>query len=293
MSRSYKKVGAYAWAGGSDKWNRSRYHRDERRKVKAICHEVEMAWEPDIPYDPNEIDIPSSDSLYCEVYHFGLCDIPYKDWMDEEYNPDCTVYEQPLVGSWESIADDIVMNAVDYSLHSADKYSWASDGGAYWRDDKSSIRTVFDRDIFGAPQHSWRWNYKESTVWERYIAERNARHNKKHPQLSVHIEYRKLTFSDPIWGDSFSSFRRVAVVPYNREHKYPNSVFDGIDGEVTRVSVYKRRGPKQLQNPKWDVIDYVISIAPTTFHGPKDLIEWLRAHQEDIIDGMFKRRFGK
>ena len=36
MSRSYRKVGAYAYCGGTDKKDRTLYHREERAKVRDL-----------------------------------------------------------------------------------------------------------------------------------------------------------------------------------------------------------------------------------------------------------------
>ena len=82
MSRS-KKIGGYGIAGGSDKWNRSRYHRDERRKVKAICHNVEKWYERDYKLESldGELDEVASDCNCCGFTNFGEDNIPYNKYI--------------------------------------------------------------------------------------------------------------------------------------------------------------------------------------------------------------------
>ena len=251
MSRSYRKVGAYAYCSGTDKKDRTLYHREERAKVRAL--------------------LKAQEKLGTDLEDFP--------------------YEEPC--------DKIVMNKVDRSLQFADKWCWSSDGGAYWREDLSSIRKDFDKAVFGLPPRcvvSWKTGV---TLWDEYVENRNAKYNKEHPQLRVSVHY---LVEDP---DPFSKLRKrvmgescyidkvkKTIVPYNKAHKIPSYAYD-VDGEITDVYIYKVTGKRQLSGKQYTVSDYAIMTAPNTFKKPEDLVDWLRANQEKIILNYFRRVFSK
>ena len=316
MSRSYKRIGGYGITGGSDKWNRSRYHRDERRKVKSICHNVEKWYDRDYRFESldGEVDILASDFNFCDITHFGCDDIPYDTYMDEVYDPEWRVYydKYDIEYSWEIEAEKIVMNKVDRSLGSADKYGWASDGGSYFHDNLSTMRQEFEKEVFGIPPYSWRHIRRGSglcDLWDRYCDNREALYNKKHPQMIIRCEY-KVKKTCPLkgtsdwidwrlaFGEVYNYYTRTIKVPYNKSHRYDTSLLlKGLpsDAEIERVYVYKHRDwmMRQIRSCRWDLGDYIIKLAPTTLHGPKDFIEWIRAHQEELILGAFRYRYGK
>lgn len=320
MSRSYKRIGGYGIAGDSDKWNRSRYHRDERRKVKRLLHE-QLAYETSI-WKPVEGtcclygDVCNVDDWWCDdpskyIINYEEDSAPKGDfdhdcfmcrfsYWDKDY--DCS--EEP----WEKI----VMNKIDRSLGSADKYGWASDGGSYFHDNLSTMRQEFDKEVFGIPPYSWRHIRRGSglfDLWDRYCDNREALHNKKHPQMIIRCEY-KVKKACPLrgtsdwidwklaYGEVYNYYTRTIKVPYNKSHRYDTSLLlKGLDGDavVERVYVYKHRDwmMRQIRSCRWDMGDYIIKLAPTTLHGPKDFIEWIRAHQEELILGAFRYRYGK
>lgn len=254
MSRSYRKVGAYAYCSGSDKKDRTLYHRAERAKVRNL--------------------LKAQEKLGTDVEDFP--------------------YEEPY--------EKIVMSKVDRSLRFADKWSWSSDGGAYWREDLSSIRKDFDKALFCVPPvsllRSWR-RRTLITLWDKYIENRNAKYNKEHPQLKVNVHY---LVKDP---DPFSRLRKRllnepcyiekvkrTLVPYNKAHKIPSYVYE-VEGKITDVYVYKVRGERPLSGKQYSISDYVILEAPNTFQKPEDLINWLRTNQEKLILKYFRRCFSK
>ena len=153
MSRSYRKVGAYAYCSGSDKKDRTLYHREERAKVRRLLKEQEK---------------------------FGISEVD--DNFEEPY-------------------EKIVMGKVDRSLQFADKWCWSSDGGAYWREDLSSIRKDFDRELFGMPPLSLLGSWRRrtmTTIWDKYVENRDAKYNKEHPKLKVNVHY--VVESDDPWS---------------------------------------------------------------------------------------------
>lgn len=306
MSRSYKKTGAYAICGGSDKWNRTRYHRDERRKVKRLLHETSF----EDCYYPETDDVGLGDVLervMCMVCKDCEENNWYEEYMLTDWEPNANIcYNRNGCGRWipeNNPIDKIINNRVDRSLGSADKYGWATDGGAYWRDDKSEIRKEFDEGVFGIKT----WTYRRCVfrngprnIWDEYCENRDAKYNKKHPMMVVCCYYKKPmekpsthTNLDELigWNWNHEELRRWSIkLPYRRDHWFDPSI---LPEGAYDVHVYKSRGPSSLRSPKWDVISYALSLAPNSLWGPKDLVEWLRAHEEEIIEGMFKRRFGK
>lgn len=324
MSRSYKKVGGYAVAGGSDKWNRSRYHRDERRKVKRLLHEQlaygTSTWKPVEEACCLYGDVCNVDDWWCDDPSEYIINYEGGSTPKEDFDHDCFMcrfsYCDKDYDCSEEPWEKIVMNKVDYSLHSADRWSWHSDGGSFFHDDLSSLRRKFDTEVFGIPTYSWRHIRRRSDscdLWERYCDNRDAIHNKKHPTMRVHCEYKKLKPAPKLRGStewidwrlaqilgkpSYEYYQRTICVPYRKDHKFDTSlIYAGLEKgmELTSVRIYKSRDwyNRQIRYIKWDIGDYIIKLAPTTFHGPKDFIEWIRAHQEKLIEGHFKLRFRK
>lgn len=251
MSRSYRKVGAYAYCGGSDKKDRTLYHREERAKVRDL--------------------LKAQEKLGTDVGDL--------------------LYEEPC--------EKIVMNKVDRSLHLSDKWCWSSDGGAWWREDLSSIRKDLDKALFGLPPRcviSWKTGL---TLWDEYVENRDAKYNKEHPVLRVNVHYlvedqdpfsrlRKRLSGEPCYIEKV----KKTIVPYNKAHKIPSYAYD-VDGKITDVYIYKVRGKRQLSGRQYTVSDYAIITAPNTFKKPEDLVDWLRANQEKIILNYFRRAFSK
>lgn len=254
MSRSYRKVGAYAYCSGSDKKDRILYHREERAKVRRLLKEQEK---------------------------FGT------DEVDDNF-------EEPY--------EKIIMDKVDRSLQFADKWCWSSDGGAYWREDLSSIRKDFDKVLFGMPPTSLLGSWRRrtmTTIWDNYVENRDAKYNKEHPKLRVNVHYvvedpdpfsrlRKRVLGEPLFVEKV----KKTLVPYNKAHKIPSHAYE-VDGEITDVYIYKVRGKRQLSGKQYTVSDYAIMTAPNTFQRPEELVAWLRANQNKIILGYFKRCFSK
>lgn len=254
MSRSYRKVGAYGHCSGSDKKDRTLYHREERARVRDL--------------------LKAQEKLGTDVGDL--------------------LYEEPC--------EKIVMNKVDRSLRYADKWSWSSDGGAYWREDLSSIRKDFDRALFGMPPVSLLGSWRRrsiTTIWDKYVVNRDAKYNKEHPQLKVNVHYfiedpdlfsrlRKRLLNEPFYIEKVKS----TLIPYNKAHKIPSYAYE-VEGEITSVYIHKIRGKGPLSGKQYSVSDYAILIAPNTFQKPEDLISWLRANQEKIILNYFRRHFSK
>lgn len=315
MSRSYRKTGAYAIAGGSDKWNRTRYHRDERRKVKRLLHE-QLAYGTSI-WKPVEGpcclygDVCNVDDWWCDDPSKYIINYEEDSTPKEDFDHDCFMcrfsYWDKDYDWSEEPWEKIVMNKVDRTIPSGDKYGWSTDGGAYWQDDLSTIRQEFDKGLFGEPEYSWRSRRIPYEAWNRYVENRKAMYNKKHPTMRVCCEYSKpkkdhwLEWAKKCniaFGDAYDYYTRVFEVPYRKYHKIDAElVFEGLEEGMKLISckVYKSKDywKRMIRNPRFDVIDFAIMIAPTTLHGPKDFTEWMRAHQEEIIKNHFKYRYRK
>lgn len=201
---------------------------------------------------------------------------------------------------YEEPCEKIVMNKVDRSLPLADKWSWSPGVSKRGRGDISSIRKDFDRALFGLSPRNMFSRKPNATLWDSYIENRNAKYNKKHPQLKVIVRYvvesedtwsklsKRLT-GEPCYIRKFKS----VLIPYNKAHKVPTYVYD-VDGEIVNVSVHKeKRGIEPLSGKQYSISKYVILLAPNTFQKPEDLTKWLRKNQEKLVLGYFRRVFSK
>lgn len=294
MSRSYKRTGAQSWCGGSDKPARTRYHRDERRKVKRLLKEQEQygtsVWEPvkglceihgDMCHinhfwcsDPSEYIIDYDERSFCVRYdyHFDcfICGWTY-------YTP-----EGDLVGPEEEPWEKIILNKIDYSLPSADRYCWPSDGGIFWREDISVLRKQFDRDVFGNVdcKGSVRYsNHDYRPIWEDYIRYRETVQNMQHRKYVVRFYYNKI--------DGESTFKQILV------DKHPLRLKFDRDG-WTRMTFWKERGYSNPTNDYW-LLSFLFhrNVIPMTFTSSDELIDWLRTNEEKILKLWFKIKYKK
>lgn len=256
MSRSYRKAGAYSYSNHGDKWCRNQYHREERRKAKAILRD--------------------------ETNYINNTDY-WNDWY-----------------SWNSEpADKLVINKIDRSCHFSDRYCWASDGGSWWREDKSELRKDFDKEVFGIRCHyrSIRDKTPPRTIWDDYLDYVERKHNEEHPKLRIYLKRPigvKKYFS---WitrrYEECTEYERTSFeVPYNKAHKFDTRLVPkGWDFKKDFSSYYKVDGYGWSGDSKWD--DIPLGLLPLNLKTPQELISWLRMNQERIIKSIWKRRYSK
>lgn len=307
MSRSYKKHGYDAICSSyGDKHCRKIYHHSDRQKAKRILKEVADQWY-DIPYSiEGEIDILGSDCLYCEITHFGLDDIPYDKYMDEIYDPDFEVYLSDFdwINDWEEIADKLLIRGIDYSVRYADKWSWASDGGNYFCEDRSTAHRHLDMEIFGNPAYKVPW--EAHTFWERYVADRDAKYNHDRPNWCVQVKYRKFTgynhwFNFTEWDTLCPNYETKTLtfqLPYTK--KVTPNLLDLVYEKVPKEDIISydihRSHPKYKRvHSDWRVSDFILyrNLLPQDFQTADELYAWIHKHEEQIITSWLKVKFHK
>ena len=300
MSRSHKKVGAYPIASSyGDKWDRAQYHRQERRKVKMLLQQVDFS---DLYYPENEKDL--GDVFKCP--ECMLCmdcqsfDYPYEDiekYTGETHDPDWnTCYDKNGCGEWfdeSNPIDKIVNSKIDRSLPFADKWSWGSDGGSYWRDDLSTIRKEFDTEMFSAKDA-----YKTSDVWEDYVKLRERKLNSRHRSLRICYEVTVHGKENPWWDKNilvpFERLERKSIeIPYNKQHKIPEGLLPE-GAKIVGIYRYTSYNVGYAGENRWSsALDMALNKAPLSFEKPEELIEWLRVNEEKFVKACYNRRFGK
>lgn len=258
MSRSYKKHGFSSFASySSDKPSRIIYHRNERRKIKKLLNQVSIedcylpAMDADLGYVwDNDMCMVCKD---CDEEAFAYCE-NLSDYMDEDWHVEPNYcFNRNGCGvfiSENNPIDKIITKGIDYSVKYSDRWSWASDGGQYWTADISKLRRRFDTEVFGI------------FYGTRYYRRGNG---------------------TTIW-DEYLYFRNAS---HNKKHKVWH-VYTNWKGEK---SGYWITGPQQASGD-WGLMEFLWyrKLIPTTFWGPKDLIEWLAAHEEEILLKWFKMR---
>ena len=188
-------------------------------------------------------------TLCIDSQSFNDYDIPY-----EKYGVSHPNYNFDVICCCETIeerpSDKIITKGIDYSLPMSDRWSWGSDGGSYWQANKESMRRKFNQVVFGLSYRSWKWVY--------YSFPKNE-----------------------VWND-YLYFREAAQ---NKKHSY-YKWRELWNGEKWLQHI---RGLKTA-NSDWNLIEMLFyrRMIPFSFWGPADLIQWLIAHEEEIIYVWFK-----
>lgn len=298
MSRSYKKHGHDSICSSrGDKYCRSHYHRSDRRKTKKILEEVTRQW-VEIPYSiEGETDNPN----------FGVRSSDF-DW----------------VNCWEETADKLITKGEDYSLYYADKWAWASDGGAYFQGDLSTAHQDFDKCCLGIHTAGSHRNPPLRDFYNDYCRNRDAKHNKDKKSYRIYVNYRvpvpagRYNCGTSKWLENvigqhknrksglsicfekeYDFYRIDFTIPFtNKPLKVPNWVYEKVakaGGEITQISKSIVHPYGRRTTSIWGVDDYTLSqnIIPDTIQNSKDLRDYLIAHREEICKGWLRRRFGK
>jgi len=193
MSRSYKKGYGHICSSYGDKWCRFQYHKSLRAKENRILKECEKAYRSCRLFEPYE---------KCCGLNGEVCDIDVDAYLELDDPHDKTIYDNNLINPeeilcttyskrmnkcigcyysencwkngeffdvWETNPDEqFCNNNIDYSVRYSDKWIWASDGGAYFRENISSLRKDFVIEAFG-----------DIAIWEKYCKnkEKQADHD--------------------------------------------------------------------------------------------------------------------
>lgn len=260
MSRSYKKHPfSPICSSYGDKYCRKIYHKSDRRKTKKILEEATKQWS----------------------------DILYEKCMDEVHNPNLDVCFSDFdwLNDWEETTDSLITKGKDYSLRYADRWSWASDGGAYYQSDYSDLRRKFDEKVFSG------------NIWEQYKNYCKKKANINHPELRVYLKKaagkeKKFSWIQQKYIEEIEYETISFVVSYNKAHKFSNSLVPpGWSLEEYTCFCRKKTGYGWTGDSKWD--DVLLGMVPTTLQNSEELVEWLRRNEEKMIKTLYRRRYGK
>jgi hypothetical protein len=312
MSRSYKKHG-YSVIGSpyGSKKDRKLYHRSVRRRAKDLIKEIIK--ENDFDGDYRYVDglHYNEDCKKCILHDifYHEDEIPYGNYIlstrpiyvDEEH---CFYTCYPTRHKKIAAIDKILTKGKDYSASYADKWSWDTDGKAYFRDDLFTIRKQFNEEVFGIDAN----RYSFSNIWLDYgrCVAKFTNTNKPTWQITVRkTEYicRQLHWGDPGFsiGNPYDWHKRGWVteekeitveIPYKkhlRAEDIPLEDWDRVircyhcshihyDGYIHSDILYKLFD--------WGMI-------PLNFKTSDQLVEWLRKNEEKVIKTYYNYYYRK
>lgn len=290
MSRSYKKYAGGQWACGSDKWARNYYHKSERRQTKRLLSEQKkyraVVWQPIKETCGLYGDVCNIDDWWVEdpseyIINYSEDTKPHYDDSDcfncyfQYWNKDYDCFEEP--------ADKIITNKINYTVRMADRWSWPSDGGTYWKSDLSEIRKEFDKDVFSSF-----YRYRTTNIWEDYVYLRELVHNKEHRKFVVRFYYKEQTgttnWHEKEWisDDKYKETYKQILVD-----KHPSKIKFENDGWY-KMTFWKERSKSRFV---WsDLISFLLkeNRIPMSLCSSENLIDWLRAHEEEILQAWLK-----
>lgn len=336
MSRSYKKHGYDSICSSyGDKYCRSYYHRSDRRKTKRILKDVVDMYHSDTEDDltkgnayENEFCMLCMDCDEEILFEEGcFCEVPFLDYMDEYPYKDPNICHEPCciwAWDWELEADKLLTKGKDYSLRFSEKWSWASDGGAYFQADLSTAHQDFDKHCLGVYEAGSFKHPILNDFYNDYYRNRDAKHNKDKKAYRVYVSYRvpvpsgRYNRGAADWlgnvmgqhkdrkSEIFSGFDKEYDsyhfnfrMPFtNKPLVAPDWVYERVakeGGEITKICKSVEHYCERRAHSIWRVDDYALSqnIIPDTMWGPIDLKDYLIAHREEICKGWLRRRFGK
>jgi len=231
-----------------------------------------------------------------KVYH-PICSSYGDKWCRSQYHrsfrrktnhllKECMSFYDLWSGE-ETPAEKIVKKGKDYSLHYADKWSWASDGGTHWQEDKSSLYNDFNKEVLSSSSH----------IWEDYVSCRNCKLNKQPREWIIYYDMpdKEVTeYSsrfDPESGTVY--FEKETYMTYKRESKIVSHKplwSDLPEGTILKRYYRHRKGNFSRYWYDYDLIDFLFhrNIIPTTFNSREELTNWLLKNENSIINSWYK-----
>lgn len=245
MSRSFKKRPYHSICSSrGDKWCRQQYHKERRQRDRRLCKELEGCIDKELLYD--------NDCYLCT-----------KDGVQPE--------------------ERFVNESIDHSLRFADKWSWASDGGNYYWGDKNTYRRDFEIEVFGSTDRS---GVRLPTPWEKYQLGVEDIFNTSKTEYTIRLEKqvpKKIDYGFYVRWGIFDTFYET-VTKHIITEEYPPYIKSFEDGWV--MTKWWRRKSYSLTRSKWDLFGFLFKsgIIPLDFKNEKELMDWLRANEESIVE---------
>jgi len=244
MSRSFKKKPFSSCVRySSDKWCKTTYHRNRRRKDKALCKE-------------------------CLKYSLTKCG-------GETLTPD----------------EKFINENIDRSVSFANKYCWASDGGNYYFGGIEDCRKDFEEEVFGSCE---RYGVGYESPWEKYQNFIEEVFNKEKPKYTVKLSRlvrRKIDFGYYMPWDFVGEVGYTTETKYLTTETYPPKL-KPEEYEGWKIENWWKQRTYFPSRSNWDLFGFLFKsgIIPLDFKNENELMDWLRANEEKIIEKWLKAK---
>lgn len=187
----------------------------------------------------------------------------------------------------ETPAERIVKKGKDYSLLYADKWSWASDGGVHWQEDKQSLYKSFNKEVLSQSSH----------IWEDYVGYRNCKMNTSPREWTIYYDMPngEVTEYPSRFDPKHNSVYYVkgTYMTYKRESKVVNH--KPLQSDLPEGAIFKRYYRHRASNMSvywydYNLIEFLFhrNIIPTTFNSKEELTNWLLRNENRIINSWYK-----
>lgn len=180
------------------------------------------------------------------------------------------------VGDFLTPDDKFIKKSIDYSVRFSDRWSWSSDGGAYFQDDISSLRKDFEKEVFG---------FNDTSIWEKYQLGIKAKFNEEKAEYTLKLERKVL--KRIVW---YAEETYETEVKYLTTKIYPPKLKEDF-GDWKVVNWWRRRN-YQLRLYNWELFGFLFKngIIPLDLKNEEEVISWLRDNEEIIIEKWLKAR---
>lgn len=207
--------------------------------------------------------------------------------MEGRIIPDLLYDNNCLLCTRDSIQPEekFVNENIDRSLRYADKYYWQSDGGNYYWGGKDDFRRDFEKEVFGINQYN-----VEDTLWKKYQIGIGCVFNEEKPEYTIKLQRqvpKKIDFDSYMPWDMIGEVSYETETKYIRTNKYPLKV-EIPEGWI--MTNWWRRKNYKFKKSNWDLFGFLFknNIIPLDLKNESELIDWLRANEELIIEKWLK-----
>lgn len=187
----------------------------------------------------------------------------------------------------ETPAERIIKKGKDYSLHYADKWSWSSDGGMHWREDKLSLYKAFNKEVL----------CESSDIWSDYIGYRDCKLNKQPKKWIIYYDMpdREVTEYHGRYDPEKECFYTVeeTYMSYKRESKIVSH--RPVKSDLPKDAVFRdffvrHEGNYKIYWHDYTLIEFLFhrNMVPVTFNSREGLTNWLLKNENRIIESWYK-----
>lgn len=181
--------------------------------------------------------------------------------------------------------EKFVNENIDRSLRYADKYCWQSDGGNYYWGGKDDFRRDFEKEVFGINQYN-----VEDTLWKKYQIGIGCVFNEEKPEYTIKLQRqvpKKIDFGFYMPWDMMGEVGYETETTYIHTKEYPPKV--EVPEGWTMTNWWRRKNYK-FRKSNWDLFGFLFknNIIPLDLKNESELIDWLRANEELIIEKWLK-----